>query len=303
MITVNIIRDSVNPAGMRLTTAIWTYPKYIHGEVMTHRALSKNASSSRAIPTAKMLDWVRNDPAMPLTYPKNQAGMQAAVDLSPGKADACRTEIFDLRDLAVRSVDRLTEYGLHKQNANRYLEPWLHMTTLISGTDWNNLFALRVHKDAQPEFQRLAYLMLRDYIASEPEELKEGEWHLPFREQVPPGLDDETLIKVCMGRCARVSYKNQDGVYSTADDIKLHDRLVAQHPGHWTPAEHIAQARNDRAYSNSNFRGWTQYRKMFPNENIRDLDLVAHLRAYEISKDICPVCHGEGSVCIECGKF
>lgn len=301
MISAQIIRDSMNPVGVRLTTAIWVYPKYIHGEVMTHRALSKNASSSRAIPTAKMLGWVVNDPAMPSSWPKNQAGMQAKEELDVDTALECEAIINEMKFACVKGVEELNSKGLHKQNANRYLEPWLHMTTLVSGTDWINLFALRVHKDAQPEFQRLAHKMLVAYLQSVPETLRVGEWHLPFREYTEDDLDVQQMIKVCTGRCARVSYKNQEGEYSVSDDIKLHDRLIAQNPGHWTPTEHIAMARDDIGYqcrmtgTSSNFRGWTQYRKTFPaRENITNLDLAEHLRDYEISVGICTVCHGEG---------
>lgn len=289
MISVQILRDSINPIGVRLTTAIWTYPKYIHGEVMTHRALSRNASSSRAIPTAKMLSWVKDEPAMPTSWPRNQAGMQASEDLSLEDAHECSLEILDLRDKACEVVESLNVIGLHKQNANRYLEPWLHMTTLVSATDWANLFALRAHRMAQPEFQRLAYLMLKSYVESQPEPLNVGQWHLPFRENLPEDMTDIIpALKVCTGRCARVSYKNQDGNYDVADDIKIHDRLIVQHPGHWSPLEHCAMARDDERYycdttgTMSNFRGWTQYRKTFPaRENIMTLDYEGLLREYE----------------------
>lgn len=291
MISAQIIKDSINPASVRLTTAIWIYPKYFHGEIMTHRALSKNASSSRAIPTTKMLDWVASEPAMPLTWPKNQSGMQAVEELSEPEQLACENEIFRMRRECMIGVRALNSWGLHKQNANRYLEPWLHMTTLISGTDWANFFALRVHKMAQPEFQRLAYLMLKGYVASEPEPLAEGQWHLPFSEHLPDDLVDiGSALRICSGRCARVSYKNQDGNYSTDDDTRIHDRLVAQVPGHWTPLEHCAMARSDNGYkclvtgTTSNFRGWTQYRKTFPaRENVMEMDYAQHLRDYEAS--------------------
>lgn len=229
MIDVKIIADSLNPAGVRLTTAIWTYPKFIHGEVMTHRALSKNASSSRAIPTSKMLKWVKENPAMPIT-----------------------------------------------------LEPWLHMTTLISGTDWANLFVLRVHPDAQPEFQRLAYMMLKEYVRGTPKQIQAGEYHIPFSERIPIEYSEEWRIAISVGRCARVSYVNQNGNYDPEDDITLHDRLIEQDPGHWTPTEHVAMARDDTSWINSNFRGFTQYRKMFPKrENITDMDYAKHLEIYE----------------------
>jgi len=56
MIEAQVICDSVSPAGKRLTTMKLRYPKFVHGEFMTHRVFSRNASSSRAIPTAKYIE-------------------------------------------------------------------------------------------------------------------------------------------------------------------------------------------------------------------------------------------------------
>lgn len=283
MIEANIICDSVNPAGIRLTTFICKYPRFIHSELMTHRQLSRNASSSRAIPISKSLQAVIQDPAMPVSWPKNQPGMQASEILDKESYRECMGEILCARDDAVTRVKNLMTNGLHKQIANRYLEPWAHMTTLISGTDWANFYALRVHKDAQPEFQELAYKMLKAYVQNVPRSLNIGSWHIPFQDHMPEDLILAKKVKIAVGRCARVSYKNQDGEYNVADDLKLYDRLVSARPGHWSAFEHVAEARNDSEYS-GNFRGWRQYRKMFESENTDTLDFKQHLRDYELSK-------------------
>lgn len=62
---VKVIADSVSPTGKRITTMQLRYWRAIHSEFMTHRVFSRNASSSRAIPVAKMIEQVRNDPAGP----------------------------------------------------------------------------------------------------------------------------------------------------------------------------------------------------------------------------------------------
>jgi thymidylate synthase ThyX len=299
MIEATIIADSINPADVRLTTFVCKYPRFIHSEVMTHRMLSKNASSSRAIPVEKMIQSVIDDPAMPIHWGKNQKGMQAGEELSESYKARAAEHWLECRNNAVFKVNTLTkEYGLHKQVANRLLEPWSHMTTLISGTEWANFFALRVHKDAQPEFQELAYQMVKAYVAGQPDYIQEGQWHLPFndkylQEQVFPVKDD--LIKACIGRCARVSYKNQDGNYSVQDDLALYERIANHRPLHATPMEHVAVARSDKSFADvkamnkerrgfigrSNFRGWTQYRKTLPEENVGFLDFASHLKAYE----------------------
>jgi len=79
--SARVLLDSVSPAGIRLTTMEVRYPRFIHSEVMTHRVLSKNSGSSRAIPIRKMIDGVRSDPAMPLWWGRNQSGMQAREEI------------------------------------------------------------------------------------------------------------------------------------------------------------------------------------------------------------------------------
>ena len=52
-IKVEIVADSINQQGDRLTSLVLTYPRIIHAEMMTHRMFSRNASSSRAVPVQK----------------------------------------------------------------------------------------------------------------------------------------------------------------------------------------------------------------------------------------------------------
>jgi hypothetical protein len=63
LIQATIVADSVGADAPRLTTFQLIYPRFIHAEVMTHRVFSRNASSSRAIPTSKMLEAIAREPA------------------------------------------------------------------------------------------------------------------------------------------------------------------------------------------------------------------------------------------------
>ena len=54
-ISAKIVADSVSPQGDRLISVLCTFPRIILAEVNTHRMLSKNTSSSRAIPFLKMV--------------------------------------------------------------------------------------------------------------------------------------------------------------------------------------------------------------------------------------------------------
>lgn len=269
---VKIIADSRSPEGVRLTTFQLKYWRAIHAEVMTHRVFSRNAASSRAIPVMKVISQVWHDPAGPVHWGANQPGMQA------------RGELTDIRLKLAKGLWRLaakaacviawgfTKVGLHKQVANRVLEPFQYMQVILSATDIDkgNFFDLRAHKDAQPEIQELACEMEDKYIQSSPRFVNFGEAHLPYvtaNEIQYHGID--MCKKFSTARNARVSYLTHDG--QTPDvkkDLGLYDRLVGSVPIHASPAEHVAQPdaklqNGDWAnpHLHGNFTGWIQHRK------------------------------------------
>lgn len=273
MIKAEIIEDSIAPehsAYTRLTTFVLTYPRFIHSEFMTHRVISRNASSSRAIPVSKFIEAIKNNPAMPSAFTKNCKGMQAN-DVVEDQSEAQKIWL-EARDSMLNYVQRLSDLGVHKQHANRLLEPFQHITVVASATDWSNFFALRCHKDAQPEFQELAKAMYSLYTSRVPKVLELGEWHLPFvttEERLKFSIDD--LITMSVARCARVSYNTHDGTEQSLEkDKDLYTRLVGNAPIHASPTEHQAQCVSTRD-TYGNFRGWLQYRKTLKNENILDL--------------------------------
>jgi thymidylate synthase ThyX len=165
---------------------------------------------------------------------------------------------------------------------------------VCTATDYQNFFALRRHKDAQPEMKALADAMWDAREASIPKLLQPGEWHLPYVtpdeiKSSGPGLDNpggklsmmdwKRFIKLSVARCARVSYLTHDGKQPNIDeDLKLYDRLVGSVPLHASPAEHQATPDQRNSYGNEigpwwhkeqwgNFRGYRQYRHMLPNES------------------------------------
>lgn len=288
-ISVKLIADSISPDGVRLTSWVLRYHRYIHAELMTHRVFSRNASSSRAIPVEKMIAWCQEDPAIPVEWGKNQKGMQAGDPLSQADAEFAQSVWLSARDDAIKHTERLIALGVHKQIANRILEPWHHIAVIVSTTQLKNWFALRNHKDAMPEIKHLAALMQMEYNASTPvwrenpflalpEDIKGAPaWHLPFITDQERGHHPvDVLIKCSVARCARVSYMNHDGTSPSIDkDLELHDRLVVQQPLHASPAEHQARPLiqgEDPARLSGNFvRGWLQYRKTLRNECVGEV--------------------------------
>jgi hypothetical protein len=332
-----IIADSVSEAGDRLTTMEVTFPRLVLAEFNTHRVFSRNSASSRAIPVAKQLRRLLDDPFVPEKFGRNQAGMQSyewleGVQHKEAKGiwltgrDRAATTAFELLlgrqlssevfgynprrefasldmldagfDQAIRLLDpkhkvedlhETDVLNVHKQIANRVLEPYMWHTVIVTASDWSNFFALRAHEDAQAEIRTIAEKMLELHRTNEPRLIREGWWHLPLI--LPEEYDgkfefSEEARKISAARCARVSYLTHAGIRDLAADITLYERLVGG--GHMSPLEHpatplftrtwstgsaaSARVRLDVGVQSGNFRGWKQFRKFIPNE--ADFSLV-----------------------------
>ena len=273
--SAKIIADSVGYYGgamSRLTTIQLRYPRLVHSEFNTHRVFSRNASSSRAIPVAKMIEQVRNDPAAPYVWTTNKPGMQGDVVTDPELIAKYDQMWIEAANQAADNAEVLMGEGLHKQVVNRILEPFQWISVIVTATEWANWFELRNHKDADPTIKRLAEVMLAAMEASEPKHLIAGEWHLPYvSKEEKSALPIATLVKISAARCARVSYLTHDGEFPDVDkDIALYERLVGSRPLRASPIEHQARVinlNNDEIGLNGNFSPlWVQHRKLLETE-------------------------------------
>lgn len=298
-ITAKIIAYSRAPNGQLIVTFELEYQRFIHGELMTHRLFSRNAASSRAIPVATIINQVRTDPAKPIHWGANQAGMQAKQELT-GEA---REEVEDAWMLASSSAVMWAEYmaelGAHKQIANRILEPFQWMKTVVTATCFENWFWLRDHADAQPEIRALAVAMLEQLDSQDPVELTPDDWHMPYFGEgywlLDCGIPLDHALAISSSCCAQVSFRKLDDTLEKA--LMIYDRLVESEPVHASPFEHQAKPMaaesgwdSDRPWYNGvnttdprtwqggithinrdgqlwsgNFVGWIQHRQLIPN--------------------------------------
>lgn len=274
-IAAKIIADSINPDGKRLTTFVCTYHRFILAEVNTHRQLSRNSASSRAVPISKMINAVISNLAEPVFWGANQKGMQSKVELSKSRQKVAKL-VWRAASLgACGAAWLMSKLGVHKQIANRLLEPFSWTTSIITATEWGNFFNLRCHPDAQPEFQQLAFAMLEQYAIGSPAKKEWGEWHIPFGDKYLDDIGIAEQVKVCTARSARVSYFNFEGDIDYKKDFKLHDDLLIS--GHVSPSEHSAQAEPGNW---GNFLGgWKQYRKTLAGENRSQFNAADLLRS------------------------
>lgn len=287
--SAKIIAHSQAPNGEELITMEIELHRFVLPEFNTHRSLSRNFQSSRAIPVEKMIEQVRNDPAMPVHWGKNQRGMVADEEIRDIDLGFVKTDWKFAATMAALSAEKLNQQGLHKQIVNRLLEPFMWTKGVVTATReaFEAFFKLRCHKDAQPEIQALAFRMRDAIEESKPSKLNYGEYHLPYVEAYKPlgtgsqrflvgdgtssQLSIKDAVKVSTSCCAQVSYRTLDQSLEKA--IKIYDMLnlpvngvYPEEPPHYSPTEHIAKVVEDYRYESfmaGNFHSATfwQYRK------------------------------------------
>lgn len=288
-----VLADSVADS-VRLTTLEVAFPRIVLAEFNTHRMLSRNSASSRAIPVDKRIAAVRESPFVPTAFAANKRGMQAGDVLDRLEQEYARSAWLSARDEACRLAEHLAEIGVHKQWANRLLEPFAWHTVIVTATEWENFFALRCSPEAQPEIRTIAVMMQETMRLSTPTPRSPGEWHLPLvsyedycdEDGDVPSMcapNDETRVKLSVARCARVSYLTHDGRRDVDADLALYDRLLKS--GHMSPFEHAARVAHEGEFTSvriedgrrcehehqfiGNFRRpWVQHRKELAGEDV-----------------------------------
>jgi hypothetical protein len=276
-----ILADSISPDGVRLTSMWVTFPRFILAEVNTHRMLSRNSNSSRAIPPEMQIQKVRENPFVPEIFNKRIKGMGVGESLNDSDAVLAHGVWLDAAAAACMAAEDLCELDCDKSRINRLLEPFLWHSAVISATEWDNFFALRDHPAAQPEFRILAKLMRKAMDESEPLVINYGEWHLPGTPDFPMNEvspDWEMWKRVSAGRLARMTSYNLMSEDPVENALERAEKLIQSF--HMSPTEHQATPIPGRdvgllgettvlgqPYFIGNFRGWKQFRKEIPNEH------------------------------------
>jgi hypothetical protein len=280
-ISAKVICDSISPQGNRITTFELNYPRIIHSELLTHCILARNSASSRAIPFKKMVEQLG---ARPVRLGAANKGMQDTgvdhdelvvfVQPNDGYESYTRKESSavawqEAQDRAVEMAEAFYEAGYHKQVYNRLIEPFQFMKTVMTATEWNNFFYLRVDGAADPTIDELARCMKEAREQSEPLLIHAGEYHLPYvhRERDDGGtmryfidetlkgigcqeldLDLETAIKVSCARTCAVSFRNVDYGVEKCRDV-YDNKLLGQDKIHGSALEHVATPMEEGHYS------------------------------------------------------
>lgn len=268
--SAKVLADSISPAGHRLTTLEVTMPRIVLAEYNTHRVFSRSSASSRAIPVEKRIAALEVDPFIPESFGKNQKGMQANEDLDGTAGTQARKIWIEALESAKFHANALAKVGVHKQLANRLIEPFCWHTVICTSTEWSNFWGLRISPLAQPEISKPAAMMDIAIRASSPKLVGYGEWHLPlvpdYNELREGHFTTIQVAQISAARCARVSYLTHDGKRDPGADIMLYEKLVSS--GHMSPLEHVATPCTQKLEHDfvGNFCGWFQLRKTISNE-------------------------------------
>jgi hypothetical protein len=288
--SAKIVCHSKAPNGEELITMEIELHRFILPEFNTHRSFSRNFQSSRAVPVEKMIEQVRNNPAMPVHWGKNQAGMVADLELDElvydDKDNGFLVEGWwrSAAKSAANYAEAMSKAGYHKQLVNRILEPYMKTKGVVTATRdaFEAFFKLRCHFAAQPEIKLLAERMQNSLLASVPNELNYGEYHLPYissdlfanseeAKVVGKFLPIKDAVKVSCSCTAQISYRRLDDSLDKA--LKVYGMLnlpvngvYPEDPPHYSPTEHVAKVMEDykhESFMSGNFHSGTfwQYRK------------------------------------------
>lgn len=296
-VNVKLLQHSYSPDGISMYSFEVEIPRIILAEWNTHGMLNTNAQSSRAVPTKKLIEEVRRNPYIPSYWGKNQKGMQAYEECNELIKGNSRENFWNTCVVTnCLFAESFEEAGYHKQIVNRVIEPYSHTKLVISGTEWNNFFNLRIHKDAEPNIRKMAIKIYEAMRGSTGMRLYNGEWHLPYisryrQEGYMRYLFDhqevslEEALRISLACVAQVSYRSLNTHPNAID--RIYNSLFPSNgePIHGSPAQHLAtpfkeaqckgdwqegETHRDRdGYSwSAQLRGWCQYRKLIPNENV-----------------------------------
>ncbi len=256
----------------RITTFEITFPRFISEQLLTHAMLRRNAGSLRATPTYKLYEACTVEP---LVWGSNRPGMQAGSELTGLRLAIAQNSWRFSRYVSLLCARIMHRAGLHKEECNRILTPYLWQTYVITSNEygWNNFFNQRCDPHAQPEIQKLAYLMRGEYEHSQPFDQYH---HIPydplFEEDFSydnysfarqKNLSILALRKaISIARIARVSYYNHGS--NTVDYNKDLALLSTLESGkHYSPFDHVLTYDND--FVNGIFPHWKSEREIrFP---------------------------------------
>ena len=123
---------------------------FLANDIVVHNCVSKNSSSSRAIPVSKMLEHTKNINLKPVYFGSKKSGMQAGDELVGEDLEYAHAVWDSALASAIGQAELLDDCGVAKEVTNRLVEPFQLVKVVCTATDWDNFFNLRLHPDSDP---------------------------------------------------------------------------------------------------------------------------------------------------------
>ena len=262
--TAKVIAHSISSVtGQELITFELEFWRGVLAEFNTHNALSKNTSSSRAIPVPSMNENILADIGMPYRFGKQNTGMQDLGEHdAPVIVGGIEMSAKEAWTAAVKTMVMFSE-AFHeakyaKQICNRLTEIGQTCKVVMTATDLDNFYWLRDHYMADPTIEALAKAIKAAHEASTPTELDPGEWHVPYYNdgiwkpyktlEIHPvtvvdvfGHSLEHALTISASCCAQVSFRSLNDTIEKARKVVEKLNLNGEEPGqpvHASPVEH-----------------------------------------------------------------
>jgi len=273
-----VLAATYNPVSKtKMVSFLVDFPTVLLAELRTHRIVTQgslyehmelddfnmSANSARAIPHSKYLEKVLGNPFIPI-WTKQQKGMSGEVLKNNEYSDNVWLKILGyLQKIGLDENYRITDayndlikIGVHKQNANRLLAPFAYTTCILTGTEWENFFSLRISESAQPEFRVIAEMLKELYDNTT---WSESKYHIPFYDDIIKTYYKEldklssnneeyvnAVMKISASMCAKLSYNTQDNVDTLEKHLERANMLIESK--HQEPFSHQAIAMDESDY-------------------------------------------------------
>lgn len=236
---------ATRPPGVRPGYGLITYvvevPLYLWVELLTHKRLARNASSSRAQSSKRHagMGWYT-----PPTFYQQGEFMQAGEPFPDELQDELRIWWDAFHEAQYQAIaDKLVElkergHTWAKEQVNRLFPTTKMVRGLLTGTEsaWRGVFALRTASGADSAMQLLMRGMVQQYGAVEWQLSAE---HIPFGDGLDCGDDAHYVVRAnqAAARAARVS-NGRPGSGQRSDAELAADLLSGKH---LSPFEHQAR--------------------------------------------------------------
>lgn len=269
MIKVKIILDSINEENSRLTTIIIKCPQSFSHEFMKHKMFIKNIGNFKQDTILTTIESVEKD----MSLLKNIGKKTKKIEKIAHDLKFKVTQMWLNRAKKVENeAKKLINLGMHKQIANKILEPYVFNTILITGTQksYSDFFLLAEKRQKIKEMQILANEIILIYKNNKPVLLPEGSWHLPYITQGDLDIinfDDynqcmDILCKISAVRCLKMNYFNfsSNSHFDIGLELDVYNKMIESFPVNISFTEHIAMSSISNKQMESSFDSWIKYR-------------------------------------------